>query len=115
MAADHASGVITPRASLRLGNTRSPQPRILRLGLLQKRKAGVGVFPKREEILIGSPRLRGVSSQSVSSAQSQVSQRTDRFVQHDARVIENLLEFRGAGRALLRHQIRYAAQINRVK
>jgi len=52
------------------------QPCVFRLRLLQHGNIGVGVFPEREEILIGRPSFGCVSFHGVSTPQSQPGQRT---------------------------------------
>src|ERR1700730_8920863 len=80
--------------SKRSGCAEAPllQPGVLRLRLHQNRNVGVGVFPEREEILVGSLRLDLVCRQSESSAQLQVRQCTDGIRAHDATMIEKLLK-----------------------
>jgi hypothetical protein len=42
------------------------------LGLLQDRDVGVGVFPQREEIIVGGLRLGGVAGESVGASEAQM-------------------------------------------
>jgi hypothetical protein len=53
--------------------------------------------------------------QRISAAQAQVSQRADGLVLDDTGVVENLLEFGGCRRTLLRCQVRLGTQVNRVE
>jgi hypothetical protein len=55
---------------------------VLRLSLLQDGDIGVGVFPEREEILIGGAGFGRVALQGVSARQSQPGQRTPGKVHH---------------------------------
>jgi hypothetical protein len=48
----------------------SLQLRVLRLGLLQDGDVGIGVFPHREKIVIGSARPGGVSFQHVGTCKA---------------------------------------------
>lgn len=45
------------------------KPSVLRLGLLQNRNVLVGVFPQREELLVGGARFAGIALQDVGSRQ----------------------------------------------
>ncbi len=55
---------------------------VFRLGLLQDGDIGVGVFPEREEILIGRPGFDRVTLEGVSTRQSEASQRAPGKVHH---------------------------------
>ncbi len=55
----------------RAGTRRLFQLCVLHLGFLQDGDVGVGVFPAREEILIGRPGFGGVALHGVSACQSQ--------------------------------------------
>src|SRR5271163_2186123 len=94
--------------------SRLPQPRVLRLGLLQDRDIGVGVFPERQKILIRDARLGTISGKRVGSGQAQVRQRADDFVGDNAGVIQNFPEFDGSGGALTGSETGDASQIGRV-
>jgi hypothetical protein len=48
------------------------QLRVLRLGFLQDGDVGVGVFPEREEILIGSLGFGGVSREGIRAGELEV-------------------------------------------
>ena len=76
---------------------------------------GVGVFPQREEILVGRLGLGRSPDNSEGSAQLQVRQRADRIADHDPAVIENLLELRGGFGALMCRQIGQATHIDRIE
>ena len=93
----------------------STQLRVFRLGLLEDRDVGVGVFPECEEILVGSLCLGLISRQSERSAELQVRQCADGIADHDPAVIENLLEFRGGFGALVCGQIGLATHIDRIE
>ncbi len=60
---------------------------ILGLGLLQDGDVRVGVFPQREEILVGGTSLVFVACESVGPAQFQVCQCADGLVYDKARVV----------------------------
>ena len=71
------------------------QPRILCFGLFKDRDIGVRVFPKCQEILIGSLRLGLVLRQSEHSTELQVRQCADGVRAYDTAMIENLLKLGG--------------------
>jgi|SRR5437588_12688645 len=70
--------------------------RVLRLSFLKDGDVGVGVFPEREEILVGGERpdagsisigsLRGSRRQSIGASHSQMRQGAKRRIYHHARV-----------------------------
>ena len=62
-------------APAKLVTGRSLQLGVLRLGLLEDRDVGVGVFPQREEILIGRLGLGGVAREYICPSQLKVCQR----------------------------------------
>ena len=55
LAANRRCNLHGPETGLKLGIRRSLQLGVFRLGLLEHRNVGVGVFPEGEEILVGSP------------------------------------------------------------
>jgi hypothetical protein len=80
-------------ASLQLG--------VFRLGLLEDRDVGVGVFPEAKEILVGSLGLGLISGQDKRSAELQVRQRTDGIGGDDPAMTQNFLKLRSGFRALV--------------
>jgi hypothetical protein len=68
------------------------QLRVLRLGFLQDRNIGVGVFPEREEIFVGGERLGGITLQSVGAGEADVGQRVDGFVGYNSAMAEDFLQ-----------------------
>ena len=66
------SGLQQSAGSLQLG--------VFRLGLLEDRDVGVGVFPQRQEILIRGPSLHRVALHSIGSADLEMRERSDGFV-----------------------------------
>lgn len=91
------------------------QLRVFRLGLPEDRNAGVGVFPEREEILIGDLRLSFLSRQDKRSAELQVRKGAYGIGYNDSGVIEKLLKLRGGFGALVQGNIRRAMHVNRIK
>jgi hypothetical protein len=79
--------------------------------LFQDGDVGVGVFPKREEILIGRFCLGGVALQGVGVGKSTVSQSSDRFVAHNAAMVEDFLELGGGFAALMSGQVGVSADV----
>ena len=88
---------------------------VFRLRLREDRDVGVGVFPEREEILVGSLRLDRISRQRERSAQLQVRQCADGIAGNDPAMIENFLEFRSGFGALVCSQIGQAAHIDGIE
>ena len=93
----------------------SLQLRVFRFRSDEDRNVRVGVFPEREEILIGRLGLGGVALHGVGTGQSQVRQCADGIIPHHAGVVENLLELGGGSAALVRRQISLATQIDGVE
>src|ERR1700684_372399 len=85
---------------------------IFSFSLLKNRNIGVGIFPEREEILIGRAGAAGVACFCSRSRQAEMRQRAGPTVPYNPAMIEQLLEFSGRGGSLLRLQIRFTAQIN---
>ena len=75
---------------------------VLRLGLLQDGDVGVGVFPKRQEVLIGGFCLGGVALNSVGTAELEMGECADGRVQHDSAMVEDSLELGSSFAALVR-------------
>src|SRR5262249_32881032 len=99
------------------------QLRVLRLGLLQDRDVGVGVFPKGEEILIRSAgftasgvfsiALDGLRLDKIRASQSQTGQRTPGKVPHHATVVNELLKFCCRLVAMAESEISFTAHVDR--
>src|SRR5215469_2870133 len=85
---------------------------VLCFGLLQDRNGRISVFPEREEILVGSTGLGGVTLYGVSARQSQARQRSPREVCHQSPVVDKLLKFRSRCVAVLQHKISFSPQID---
>src|SRR5215469_13428522 len=81
---------------------------MLRLGLFENRNVLVGVFPEREEVLIGGLCLGGVALQHISATEAEMGKRTDRLVQDESAMVEDLLELGGSLATLMRSQIGFA-------
>src|SRR5581483_6423911 len=86
------------------------QLRELRLGLLQDGNVGIGVFPQREEVLIGGARFGGVALERVGAGETESRQGACREIQRDSRMLKDLLIFSGRLFSLASHQVRFAAQ-----
>ena len=65
----------------------SLQLRVLRLGFLQDGDVGVGVFPERQEILIGGFRFSGIAREGIATGEAEMRKSTQRVVQHDAAMV----------------------------
>src|SRR5437667_303588 len=101
------------------------QLRVLRLGFLQDGDVGVGVFPEREEVVVGGERsdaggvgirpLRGSRLQGIGASYSQMCQRSGPAVPDDPAVVENLLKLGGSSTALSGCQVCFSAYIGRIE
>jgi len=85
------------------------KPYVLRLGLPIHRGVGVSVLPETEKVLVGGTSLSLVAFQKISARQPQVCQRSQREIQHDAAMIDNLLEFRRRFCSSMRQEVRLPA------
>ena len=96
------------------------QLRVLGFGLLVDRDVGIGVFPEGEEILIrgagfvAGDRI-GLSFERIRARESKASQRSPGEVGDQSVVVDELLELRCRGLAVVPHEIRLAAHISRAK
>jgi hypothetical protein len=88
---------------------------VFRPGLFQDGDGGIGVFPQREEILVGRLCLVLISRQDECSAQLQVRQSTCWITNNDAAMIGDFLEFRSGFGAPVRGQIGLATHIDGIK
>src|SRR5438309_12017122 len=68
------------------------QLRILRLGFLQDRDVGVGIFPEGEEVLVRRACSSHIALHTVSAGKSQASKSAEGKVQHDSTMGNNFLE-----------------------
>src|SRR2546425_6335750 len=101
------------------------QLRVLRLGFLQDGDVGVGVFPEREEIILGGERpdaggvairpLRGSRLRGIGASYSQMRQRSGPAVPDDPAVVENLLKLGGSSTTLSGCQVCFSAYIGRIE
>ena len=84
---------------------RGPRRKFL-LRLDEDRDARIGVFPQREEILVGALGLGFISRHSERSADLQVRQRADGIAHYDGAALNNFLELHGGFGTLMSGQIR---------
>src|SRR4029077_16322970 len=82
--------------------------RVLGICSDENRNVRVGVFPKREEILIGRLGLDGVALQYISATEAKMGKCTDGLVQDEAAMVEDLLELGGGLATPTRSQIGFA-------
>src|ERR1035438_10004008 len=64
----------------------------LSLSLLDDRNIVIGILPEREEIFVDGGRFRAISGSGQRSGQLETRHWSDRIVQHDTRMIKNLLK-----------------------
>src|ERR1700680_977809 len=87
--------------------------------------AGVGVFPEREEIVVGGAgfgargfsigTLHGLSLKRVGAGEAEMRERADGLVVYSARPAEDFLELGRGFPALMRGKIRFPAHIDRIQ
>jgi hypothetical protein len=85
---------------------------VLRLGLLQDGDVGIGVFPEREEILIGRAGFGRITLHGIGAGKSEAGQCATRKVHHHSSVVNELLKFRCRSVAVVEHEIGFPTQIN---
>ena len=78
----------------------SLQFRILCFGFFQDRDVGVRVFPDREEVLVGPLRVAYVALKSVCACKTETRESSEREVQRNSAVINQVLELRCCAIAL---------------
>jgi hypothetical protein len=88
---------------------------IFRPCLYEHRKARAGVLPKLQEVVVGTPRLRGVARERARSCQLQARHRGHRIDEDDAAMIENPLELAGSFNGLTSREVRHSANVNGVQ
>lgn len=91
------------------------QPGELGFGLLKDRAVRVGVRPERQKILVGSLRAHRVTRQRECPRKLDARRGTDRIVEDDAGVVEDLLELRRRLSTLVRGQVREATDVDRIE
>src|SRR5882724_313487 len=91
------------------------EPSVLGFGLLQDGDVGVGVFPEREEVLVGGAGFGGVAGEGVGASEAQVGQRADDAVQDYAAMVEDFLEFGGGFTSLLGGAVGFGAHIDLIQ
>src|ERR1051326_3593549 len=73
----------------------------LGLGLLQDGNVRIGVFPQREEVLIGRTRFGSVALECIGTGESEASKSACGEIQDDSRMCNDFLEFSGRLFALM--------------
>jgi hypothetical protein len=91
------------------------QLRVFRLGFFQDGDVGVGVFPKREKVLIPGARFGGISLKGVSASEAKARQRSEYVVHYDPWVIKYLPEFNLRFVTLVCSDVGFAPQIDRLQ
>src|SRR5258708_6406171 len=88
---------------------------ILGFGSNEDGNVGVGVFPEREEILIGRLGFVGVALHGIGPADLEMRECTDWFVHDNSAMVEDFLELCCCFATLICSKIGFSAYINRVQ
>src|SRR5271163_3882516 len=87
----------------------------LRLGGDENGDVGVCFFPQGEKSSIGAPCRGKVSGQGGSPCALQQCKSSERAIERDPRVVENLLKLDGCGRSVAQRQVRLTSQVHRIE
>jgi hypothetical protein len=99
---------------LETGNAgKMPAPRVKFLlqfigfgfGFAEDWDVGIGIFPQREEFLIGGAGLGVVAGEGFGARDADVRESAGQAILNEAAMVENLLEFRRGGASLLAREI----------
>src|SRR6202030_3519655 len=71
----------------------SRQLPVLDFGFAQDGNIWIGVLPELEEVLVGGTRVSGVALECIGAGETEVCERANRKVKHNARMFNDLLEF----------------------
>src|SRR5208283_2441504 len=85
-----------------LWDTTLVQLRVFSLRLFEDRNVRVGVFPKREEILIGHLGFGGIALHRVGASEAEMRERPNGRIQSNSAMVEDFLELGSSFAALMR-------------
>jgi hypothetical protein len=85
------------------------------LGLTENGKIRVGSFPESKKVRVGHLGFICFMGHGMGSSELDPRQRSDEFVFHQSRMVEDLLELGGGSGALFGRQVGLAPKIDRVK
>jgi len=94
---------------------KSRQPRVFRPCFPEQRNVRVGVLFHREEIVVSAFRVQDVAGERTRSRELQARHGIQGVDENDASMIENPLEFAGGFGWLTCHEVRQAANVDRVQ
>src|SRR5215470_1661943 len=97
------------------GGQRLSQIRVFFFGFDKNGDVGIGVFPKREKILIRCAGLSGLALQRVRAAQRKTRKRSDGLIENDSSMVEDFLEFRRGFTSLMGSQMSLPTHIHDAK
>src|SRR5215212_2193704 len=89
----------------------SPQRGVFRTCFADDWEREVGLVPQLKQFFVRPLRLADITAHRPGPRELQPRESSHRILEHDARVVENLLEFRGRLRRLAQGDIRHAANI----
>ena len=91
------------------------QPSIFPLGLLQDRNIAIGIFPECEKVLVCGASLIDIAFHRIGAGKAQVRERANWIVQHDAAMVDNLLELRRGFAALPTGEKRFSTKLSGIQ
>src|ERR1700761_6555788 len=83
-------------------------------GFLHDRKIGISILPESEEILVDGGRFRAIAGSRQSSGQLKTCHGSDRIIEHDARMIKNLLKLSRCLAMLAQPGVSQATHVDRI-
>src|SRR5215472_12062020 len=89
-------GLIVAMVKFAVRGRKLLQLRVLGFGLLQDGDVRVGVFPKREEVLVSHLSFDSIAGEGVGATKLEMGECAYGVAEHDPSVIENLLELDGS-------------------
>src|SRR5271156_434667 len=87
------------------------QLRKLRLGFFKDGNVGIGVLPEGKEILVGGFGFGSVARHRVGAAEAKMRQSSERKVDHNAAMVQKLLELGGCRGSIMFQKVSFAAHV----
>src|SRR4051794_12946504 len=90
------------------------EPRVLSPGFFEDWDTAVGIFPEAEKVLVFQARLGSIAGASIAAGEAEMRQCTDRFVEDNTTMVQNLLELGCGLDTLVCSQVGLPTNINRI-